>query len=64
MVRNRQVLVFLAVWFAANYIFAFIPIPGMDAGIAWEAHIGGFLVGLAIFPLLDPIPPKRRRVSA
>ena len=64
MVRNRQVLVFLAVWFAANYIFAFVPVLGTDAGIAWEAHIGGFLVGLAIFPFLDPIPPRRRRVSA
>jgi len=64
MVLNRQVLVFLAVWFAANYLFAFIPLPGtMGAGIAWEAHMGGFLVGLAIFPFLDPVPPKRR-VSA
>src|SRR3712207_6465802 len=43
-VRNRQVLIFLAVWFAANYVFAVIPVPGMDAGIAWEAHLGGFLV--------------------
>jgi membrane associated rhomboid family serine protease len=65
MVRNRQVLVFLAVWFAANYVFAFLPAPGAtDANIAWEAHIGGFLVGLAIFPFLDPLRPRPRRVSA
>jgi membrane associated rhomboid family serine protease len=65
MIRNRQVLVFLGVWFAANYVFAFIqPIEVADASIAWEAHVGGFLVGLALFPFLDPVPPKHRRASA
>jgi len=65
MIRNRQVLVFLGVWFAANYVFAFVqPVGVTDASIAWEAHVGGFLVGLAIFPLIDPLPAKPRRVSA
>lgn len=59
MVRNRQVLVFLVVWFAANYVFAFVqPLPITDASIAWEAHIGGFLVGLVLFPLIDPLAPR------
>lgn len=65
MIRNRQVLIFLGVWFAANYIFAFTqPLGVTDASIAWEAHIGGFLVGLAIFPLLDPFPVGQSRISA
>lgn len=65
MVRNRQVLVFLGVWFAANYVFAFVQPLGMtDASIAWEAHVGGFLIGLAIFPFLDPLPARRSRISA
>ncbi|WP_262031115.1 rhomboid family intramembrane serine protease [Microvirga sp. Mcv34] len=65
MVRNRQVLIFLGIWFAANYVFAFVqPIGMMDASIAWEAHIGGFLAGLAIFPLLDPLPARPSRISA
>lgn len=64
-VRNRQVLIFLGVWFAANYVFAFVqPFGATDASIAWEAHIGGFLVGLALFPLLDPLPVHRGRKSA
>jgi len=63
--RNRQVLIFLAVWFAANYVFAFVqPLGVTDASIAWEAHIGGFLVGLLIFPLIDPLPMRPRRISA
>lgn len=64
-VRNRQVLIFLAVWFAANYLFAFVqPFGVTDASIAWEAHIGGFVVGLALFPLLDPLPVRPKRISA
>ncbi len=64
-VRNRQVLIFLGVWFVANYVFAFVqPVGVTDASIAWEAHIGGFLVGLALFPLLDPLPTRPGRISA
>ncbi|WP_194164520.1 rhomboid family intramembrane serine protease [Microvirga thermotolerans] len=64
-VRNRQVLIFLGVWFAANYLFGFVqPFGVADASIAWEAHVGGFLVGLAFFPLLDPLPPRRSRLPA
>jgi membrane associated rhomboid family serine protease len=65
MARNRQVLIFLGVWFAANYVFAFVQPPGVtDASIAWEAHIGGFLIGLGLFPLIDPLPRRPRRIAA
>jgi len=64
-VRNRQVLIFLGVWFAANYVFGFVqPLGVTDASIAWEAHIGGFLVGLALFPVLDPFPARQSRFTA
>lgn len=65
MLRNRQVLIFLGVWFVVNYLFAFAqPLGIMDASIAWEAHLGGFVAGLAIFPLLDPHPSRDKRISA
>lgn len=65
MMRNRQVLIFLGVWFAANYVFAFVEPLGLGgAGIAWEAHIGGFLTGLLIFPLIDPFPARTGRSPA
>jgi membrane associated rhomboid family serine protease len=59
--RNPQVLVFLAVWFAINLAFGMGSVPELvgDATIAWEAHIGGFLAGLFLFPLFDPIRPAR-----
>ncbi|KLK93692.1 hypothetical protein AA309_07525 [Microvirga vignae] len=65
LVRNRPFLIFLIVWFGTNYLFAFIqPIGLAEGSVAWEAHVGGFLVGLLIFPWLDPIPARGRRISA
>lgn len=58
--RNPTVVVFLLVWFGSNLLFALgtLPLPGMPQGaIAWEAHIGGFLVGLLAFAAFDPVPP-------
>ncbi|HEX8662406.1 MAG TPA: rhomboid family intramembrane serine protease [Beijerinckiaceae bacterium] len=55
MARNRGAAVFLLVWFASNLLFGLAAAPlGMtDAAVAWEAHIGGFLGGLLLFPWLD-----------
>ncbi len=65
LVRNRPFLIFLGVWFATNYLFAFAQPIGVGEGtIAWEAHVGGFLVGLVVFPWIDPLPAQGRRLSA
>jgi membrane associated rhomboid family serine protease len=60
--RNRTALMFLGSWFVMNIAFGVLaaPLGIADAGIAWEAHIGGLLVGLVLFPLLDPGPPDWR----
>ena len=60
--QDRRTLSFLGIWFALNLIFGLLgSVPGMQSGaIAWEAHIGGFLTGLILFPFLDPVPPYRR----
>jgi len=56
-IRRPQVIIFLVVWFGANLLFGLgaVALTGAEADIAWEAHIGGFLAGLAMFPLLDPV---------
>ncbi|WP_243373826.1 rhomboid family intramembrane serine protease [Microvirga solisilvae] len=64
LIRNRPFLLFLGIWFATNYFFAFVQPVGMEGNIAWEAHVGGFLIGLVAFPWLDPIPARGRRISA
>lgn len=60
--RNPQVLVFLGIWFLINLGFGLgtLPDAGSSGTIAWEAHIGGFLAGLLLFPLFDPVPQRRQ----
>ena len=56
--RDGRVLGFLAVWFGVNIIFGVgsIAIGADGASVAWQAHIGGFLAGLLLFSLFDPVP--------
>ncbi len=56
--RDRRVLLFIGIWFGINLLAGLgIPLGGGDSGlrIAWEAHVGGFLAGLLLFPLFDPV---------
>jgi len=55
--RNTRVLGFLAVWFGVNLVFGIgsIAIGAEGASVAWQAHIGGFLAGLLLFSLFDPV---------
>jgi membrane associated rhomboid family serine protease len=55
--RDRRVVGFLGVWFGVNIVFGVGSIAiGLDgASVAWQAHIGGFLAGLMLFSLFDPV---------
>jgi membrane associated rhomboid family serine protease len=59
--RNSRAALFVGVWFVTNLLFGLFatPLGVTDASIAWEAHVGGFLVGLLIFPLVDRSEPIR-----
>lgn len=61
--RNSRAALFLGIWFVTNILFgiAASPLGITDAAIAWEAHIGGLLAGLLIFPLVDRAEPGRRQ---
>lgn len=55
---NRRVFAFVALWFALTIFFGAGGAPlGLQEGasIAWEAHLGGFIAGLVLFPLFDPV---------
>lgn len=54
---DRRAAAFVLVWFASNLVTGIgaVPLGLSDAPIAWQAHIGGFLLGLLAFPLLDPV---------
>jgi membrane associated rhomboid family serine protease len=53
---DSRALPFLIMWFGLNLLFGLISAPlGITQGpVAWEAHVGGFLAGLLLFPLFDP----------
>ncbi len=55
--RNPRVLLFLGIWFALNFLFGIggALVPGAPQEIAWQTHIGGFLAGLLLFPVFDPV---------
>jgi membrane associated rhomboid family serine protease len=55
--RDTRIVVFLGAWFGLNILFGLgtLAVPGLDQEVAWQAHIGGFLAGLLLFPLFDPV---------
>jgi membrane associated rhomboid family serine protease len=59
--RDSRVLIFLWAWFGLNLLFGISTISqGIASGaIAWDAHIGGFVAGLLLFPLFDPVRAAR-----
>jgi membrane associated rhomboid family serine protease len=60
LVRDGRVMTFLAVWFGTNIVFGFTGGAGLASGaVAWDAHLGGFVAGLLLFPLFDPVARRR-----
>ncbi len=59
--RNPRVLAFLGVWFGINIVFGVgsIAIGASTQSVAWQAHIGGFVAGLLLFSLFDPIAQQQ-----
>lgn len=52
--RMRGVVTFLGIWMVVNLVTGlFGGVPGDGGQIAWEAHVGGFLVGFLGLPLFD-----------
>lgn len=57
-IRDRQVLIIIGVTVVTNLLLGAsgsLLTPG-SGGIAWEAHLGGFALGLLGFGLFDPGP--------
>jgi membrane associated rhomboid family serine protease len=51
--------IFTLMWIVLNGIVPLLPlfVPGMDVQIAWQAHLGGFLLGFFAVPLLERRQP-------
>jgi membrane associated rhomboid family serine protease len=63
LLSERRVAIFLIIWLVTNFIFgAGAQKFGLsEAPVAWLAHMGGFAVGLFLFPLFDPHPSAIKR---
>ncbi len=55
---DRRIRMLLGIWFVLNFLTAMVApyLTSSGGGIAWEAHLGGFLFGLFAFALFDPFP--------
>ncbi|MEQ1954369.1 rhomboid family intramembrane serine protease [Mesorhizobium sp. CN2-181] len=59
--RSRSVVTFLAFWMIINLATGLYGFgPGADAAIAWEAHIGGFVLGFLGLPYFLGSADRRR----
>jgi membrane associated rhomboid family serine protease len=53
-------LVFIGAWFVLQVVSGINDLGMTSGGVAWWAHIGGFLAGIVLAPLIDPGPPRWR----
>lgn len=55
-------LVVLGFWFLSQLLEAFGHVDmGISGGVAWWAHIGGFVAGLLVMPVLATAVPSQRK---
>ncbi|VAW14567.1 INTEGRAL MEMBRANE PROTEIN (Rhomboid family) [hydrothermal vent metagenome] len=57
--QDKRSFAFVAIWAVINLGIG-ISSLSFGGGIAWEAHIGGFVAGLLLFGYFDPPPPPNR----
>ena len=55
--RDPRFLLFFGAWLGLNALFGLGSVAIVEQGqeIAWQAHIGGFVVGLLLFNAFDPV---------
>ena len=53
--RTSTIITFVIIWLVLNVVFGVFPIfvSGDYAGIAWEAHLGGFIAGFLLIGVFD-----------
>jgi membrane associated rhomboid family serine protease len=56
--RDSRIIALVVVWFGINLLFGVgaSAFPGIEQSVAWKAQIGGFVAGLTLFALFDPVP--------
>lgn len=58
--KSRTVVTFLGIWIGINLLMGLgFGAPEEGSRIAWEAHIGGFVIGFFLLRPFDRRPPRR-----
>jgi membrane associated rhomboid family serine protease len=59
-------LIFLVIWFAQQALFGYFDLvqPSEGGGVAYFAHIGGFVLGLALVKLFASEARRRRQIES
>lgn len=63
--RDKRIIAVTLIWLGLNFL-ALFGFGGVEApgGIAWEAHVGGYLAGFFAFGLFDPGIRSRAPVNS
>ena len=58
-------LFFLVIWFAQQALFGYFDLiqPAGEGGVAYFAHIGGFVLGLLLIRLFASEQKRRRQID-
>lgn len=48
----KRLIFLIAVWIGISLLVGYTGMPGAEGKIAWTSHIGGFVAGLALYPLI------------
>jgi rhomboid family protein len=54
-------ILFLVFWFLFQFLLSLISVPTSSGGVAYFAHVGGFIAGIIFLFLLRPPEPRRIR---
>jgi membrane associated rhomboid family serine protease len=59
-------MIFLVIWFAQQALFGYFDLvqPSEGGGVAYFAHIGGFVLGLALVKLFASEARRRRQIES
>lgn len=52
-------LLFIGFWFISQLFSGLVSIGTQAGGVAWWAHVGGFVVGLVLAPIFARLGPRR-----
>jgi len=42
---------FLPLWFVMQFVYGLASLAGGGGGVAWWAHVGGFIAGIVLVPV-------------